>query len=576
MVKQQNKKNNSKKFAIIFIIILIVIIGTVGILSYISTHKTADFRYYFAFGDDTVSVQDDKYVQGQSAPIIEDDTIYISFSYIKANIDKYIYWDDALQKLTITNTNDVIRFEPEADTYLINGEEYALDEPIKLFNSEPYLPQSLIESVYNIKINYIESNNIVVIHNLEKDTNYTTLKRNTILRYAPSSKDVIEHKLLKGETVQIFDEYDDYTKVMTSEGLVGYVRTKNLNSKNIETIKKVEPIKSEYENKEFEGRINLVWDNITNQSANSLAEKKVNQKGVNVLCPTWFKFDRNKLDGTIISYADKDYVDYAHDNGYMVWGLVSDVADSYDTVVLENILPNTDYRDRAIEQLLYYMDEYDLDGINVDFEVLPVDCGDDYLQFFRELYPAMKREGKYLSVDTYVPSDWSLYFNREDVAKSVDYFIIMAYDEHNSSTDAGAVASYDFVEKGIKDSLEIIPKEKLVLGMPMYTRVWKEYEQDGQVITEYVTDLAMDSAKRRFDNNNATYTYDDSSGYTYGEYTNVVDGNTVTYKAWLEDVNSIKDKVELANKYDIKGVASWRRGLEGDGIFEIIDDTLNE
>lgn len=579
MIKRQNEnKIVTKGKIIIGVITIILLLGLMGVyaLFFMPNFRSDNFRDYFLFDNETITVQDDQYKNVVNNPIIEDDIVYISFQYIKENIDKYIYWDEALEKLTITTSNDVLRFQPDTTIYMLNDQSFKMNVPIQIFDDEVYLPNTLLESVYNITLDYIPETDIVVVNNLTEDWTYGTLKRNTILRYEPNKKGVIEDKLKKGEIIQIFDEYDNYTKIVDSYGKVGYIRTKDINKKSIELVAGIEPDEDEYKTTPIDYEINLVWDLITNEEASSLSSKKMNEQGVNILCPTWFKFDREKLDGTIISYADKEYVDYAHQNGDLVWGLISDVADAYDTVVLENILPNTDYRDTAIRQLLWYMEEYDLDGINVDFEVLPVDCSEDYVQFFRELYPYMKKAGKHLSVDTYVPSDWSTYFRREDVVQSVDYFIIMAYDEYNASTDAGPVASYDFVEQGILDSLDIIPKEKLILGMPFYTRVWKSYIEDDSLISQYAVDLGMDTAKQQFDNNNAVYSYDDDYKYNYGEYTTIEDGNTVTYKAWLEDSDSIKDKVELANKYDLKGVAGWSRGLQGQGVFELIDETLEK
>ncbi len=579
MVLNQKRKTKEDKMKLIILSLIVAIISILGgslIFNLLSNHNKSDFREYFGYGDQIVTVQDDKYQKVANPPMFNNSDLYISYEYVKDNIDKFIYWDENLGKLTITTSDEVIRFKEEDTTYFVNDESFTLELPVKTFEGVPYIPKSLIESLYNFEIVYNEDTNIVVVYDLSKDRNFTTLKGNTIIRYEPNRKGVIEDKLSKGTKVQIFDDYENgYVKIVVEDGKVGYVKSNKLDKKNIETIAGIQKTEQEqYTTKKIEGKINVLWDMITNVDANSTANSRSTHTGVDVLSPTWFKFDRNKLDGTVLSYADKDYVDFAHANGYMVWGLVSDVSDSFDSVVLSNILPNSDYRERAIKQLLAYMTIYELDGLNIDFEVLRKEDSDDYVQFFRELYPYMKKEGKYLSVDTYVPADWSTYFRREDVAQSVDFFMIMAYDEHNPTTGAGPVASYDFVEKGIQDTLELMPKEKVILGMPFYTRIWKESVVDGQLKSSYVQDLGMDTAKKKFDDNNAVYTYDAETKYTYGEYTTVEDGNTVTYKAWFEDVESIKAKVLLANKYDLKGVAGWRRGLQGEGVFKTIDETL--
>ncbi len=576
MAKRRRKnKNRFDRIAIVaLIVVFISIIGGVGISMLLSNHHSADFREYFAYGDGIVTVQDDKYREVTNRTVMVDNNLYLSYEYVKNNIDQYIFWDENLRKLTITTSDEVIRFKEADTTYFVNDESFELELPVKLINDAPYLPQSLIESLYDFKIQYLPEKDIVVVYDLTKESTFSKLKSNTTIRYDPSKKGVIESKLKKGESIQIFDQYDNYTKIVTSTGLVGYIKTSSIKDSETTSTPGIATEGEQYTTKPIEGKITVLWDQISNTDASSTPEKRITHDGVDVLSPTWFKFDRDKLDGTVISYADKDYVNWAHDNGYLVWGLVSDVADSYDTVVLENILPNSDYRERAIKQLLSYMSIYDLDGLNIDFEVLRAEHGDEYLQFFRELYPYMKKEGKYLSVDTYVPSEWSQYFRRADVAQSVDYFMIMAYDEHNPSTTAGPVASYNFVDKGIVDSLELIPKEKLILGVPFYTVIWKESVVDGAVQSSYYKAQGMDVVWKKFEDNNAVFTTDAESGYTVGEYTVVEDGNTVTYKAWLENNSSIQDKVELADKYDLTGVAGWRRGLEGVGVLETINNTL--
>ncbi len=571
------KKNKSALRIVVIAIIVIIISLVVGLLiaKLMPNFEKNDFRPYFGYSDNIVTVQDDKYRNDMAPPMFNNSDLYISVDYVKENIDKYIYWDENLSKLTITNENEVIRFKADETEYFVNGEPLTLDLPVKIFDGEPYIPASLIESLYNYDIEYFEDTNIVVVRDLSKETKYTTIKNGATLRYEPDRKGVIEDKLEKGERVQVFDEYGSYTKVVTENGKVGYLKTSEL-SKDVEVVAAIMPEEKEiYETPEIEGEITIVWDMITNVDANSTEQARADMGDVDVLCPTWFKFDREKLDGTIISYCDKDYVDWAHSQGYMVWGLVSDVADSYDDVVLHNILNNSDYREYAIKQLLMYMQIYDLDGLNIDFEVLRPEDSDEYVQFFRELYPYMKQEGKYLSVDTYVPQDWSQYFRRADVAESVDYFIIMGYDEHNPSTSAGPVASYNFVEQGIIDTInEGVPEEKLILGVPFYTRIWREETVDGVVQSSYVRDMGMDYAIDKFEENNATYTFDADSGYMVAEYDTVENGNTVTYKAWLETNDTIEDKVLLAEKYGLKGIAGWRRGLEGEGTIELINDTI--
>ncbi len=568
-------KKNLKNRRIMNIIVILFLLVTGGLIFYfLPNMRSQDYREYLGFDSDNVQmVLEDQYVKTDKPPVIVDDNIYISFEFSKEYIDPYLYWDDQLRKLIITTENEVIRFNAEETQYYVNNEPVNMTLPVNVFDNVPYLPVDLLESMYSFSFEYNEPNNIVIVRDTTKEENIGTLKSNTSARYYEDKKALITKKLKKGEQVIFFHRDGEYYKIRSVDGLLGYIKKDSIIDEI--TIGGDKQMEKTYL-PPIDGKVTLAWDAISIMEANHAELARSYHVGVNVLSPTWFKFNRDTLDGEIVSLADTSYVQWAHENGYQVWGLLSDIEDGYDTVVSNAILPDSDKRESAIKQILSFIAIYDLDGINIDFEQVTEANGENFLQFIRELYPYMKAEGKILSIDTFVPSPWTQYYNRTDLAKSSDYIIVMAYDEHISGDDIGPVASIDFVEKGIRDSLAEVPKEKLLLGLPFYGRIWATTEEaDGTTSSRRDSDKGMDTTRRQFEKNNAEFQWDPETGYNYGEYTITDNGNNVIYKTWLEDKDSIELKLKLYEKYDLQGVAGWRRGLEGDGIWELVDSYVN-
>ncbi len=568
------KKNLKIKKFMLIALIFFLLSGLIGIIIYFMPNlKSEDYRDYLNFNKNNIQlVLEDQYIKTNFPPKIIDEEIYISFDFSKEYIDQYLYWDNELQKLIITTSNEVIRFKAEETKYYVNNEPVNMSIPVNVFDNVPYLPVSLLESMYSFEFKYNEDNNIVIVTDKLKDINIGTMKGKTTARFFEDKKAPITKKLKEGEEVVFFDRGNDYYKIRTKDGLLGYVKKdKVLNEQLI----KGDSIEEEEYIPPIDGKITMVWDAISIMEANRTELARSNHVGVNVLSPTWFKFNKETLDGEIISLADNGYVNWAHENGYQVWALLSDIEDGYDTIVSNAILPDSDKREAAIKQILSFISIYNLDGINIDFEQVTESNGENFLQFIRELYPYMKAEGKVLSIDTFVPSPWTNYYNRTELAKSSDYICIMAYDEHIMGDDVGPVASIGFVEKGIRDSLAEVPKEKLILGLPFYGRIWTITDSDGNITSRRDSDKGMDTTRRQFEKNNATFVWDSDTGYYYGEYTIVENGNTVVYKTWLEDKNSIELKLKLFKQYDLQGVAGWRRGLEGDGIWDLVNVYVN-
>ena len=291
-------------------------------------------------------------------------------------------------------------------------------------------------------------------------------------------------------------------------------------------------------------------------------------KGVNTICPTWFQL--SDTHGNINSLADYSYVQSAKAKGYEVWGLVSNLEIKVD---MYELLAHTTSRENLANQLIGQAVASGLDGINVDFESLDRSCGPAYIQFIRELAIKCHNNGIVLSIDDYVPSESTEFYNRKEQGIVADYVIIMGYDEHwGTSKESGSVASIGFVEAGIKDTLEDVPKEKLINAIPFYTRLWTETtDANGQVnVTSKTYD--MNTSKELLYASSNLVEWNEECGQYYGGYVN--DDGSVC-KMWLEDARSIEEKMKLIDKYDLAGVACWKLGLESEDVWDVIPKYIN-
>jgi spore germination protein YaaH len=316
-------------------------------------------------------------------------------------------------------------------------------------------------------------------------------------------------------------------------------------------------------------KINLAWQYLGQSTPDMSNVSKI--EGLNVISPTWFAL--SSANGDIRNIADVKYSNWAHKNGYQIWALVSN---DFNKELTAQMLANPASREKAVNTLVQYAKDYKLDGINVDFENMYTKDRDLFTLFVKELYQKTKQMGIVLSVDVTViarNSNWSECYDRKALAQVSDYVALMAYDQYwAGSPVSGSVAQLKWAEDNLKKVLLEVPKEKLLLGMPFYTRVWQEqYDANNKLVVTSKA-VSMENAEQLIAENKAVRTWDAVSGQYFATYNK--DG--VTYKIWLENENSIKLRVELANKYNLAGVASWKLGLEKPSIWSVIASALNK
>lgn len=518
----------------------------VDVLTYFDEFK--ENEYNLVYKDERISLE---------RPIhIIDGTVYVRYEFVRDYISDTVFYDSNERIMTITDAKSLLRLYPDSTQGKLNGEQVGITLPIKEVDEILYIPAALLKEEFDVDIQRAYKEKLFVANNPADDTKVATIKRKTSLRTHARQKSNVLQVLARGEKVYVYSEDEEYSRIRTGEGIIGYIPNKDLKD-IIEVAGTPKESVEEWPAHPLGEKVRLVWDQLTVQTAGDWSSSKyTNMTDANVISPTWFEFEDEA--GNLVDRGSAEYVKSAHARGLQVWALFSHNFNN--PSLTATILSSTSKRQHVIDQLIQKAKVYDLDGINVDIENIQPAISDVWVQFMRELYVQLKVEGLVVTVDVYIPSDWSNHYEREKIAEVCDYFIMMAYDQHWSGSEtAGSVSELEWVRDGIERNLIEVPKEKLVLGIPFYTRLWKE-TANGLEVRAY----GMDAALKLVSEWGVTPTLDEVSGQLYAERV-VSDG---TYKIWLEDKNSIKKRIELANEYDLAGYGGWKLGLEPKDIWE--------
>lgn len=547
-----------KKILITSLIIYLLIIA--GII-FLRANMT-----FFPYPQKTLVIENSVF-QEMEPFITEMGEILVRFDIIKKEIDPYIFWDEKVQKVTVTTRDKTIRLKTDSLRAMVNTKPVWIKIPVKIHREKPYIPIEFLAEFFGIRVTKFPDRNTVVIDFLEKERQVAEISKKQPLKAYPSPLSFNYKVLETGEKVCIYGNKGEWYLVRTDEGILGYIKK----PRNIKTLVYGKPT---FDNstlapwKPERGKINMVWDYI---GAKTPDMSGVKIKGLDVISPTWFSLVDEE--GNIDNKGDINYVRWAHNNGYKVWALIDN---SFNPDITSTVLNNTELREKVINQILVYAGLYNLDGINIDFENVYLKDRDALTQFVRELAPILREQGLVISIDVTVKSlseNWSLCYDRKNLGQAVDYMILMAYDEHwAGSPVSGSVASIGWVERGIRSLLEEVPAHKVILGLPFYTREWQERLLEGGKLEVKSKALSMASAQQHIRENKADVVWKEEYGqhfatYTKGEY---------TFKVWLEDERSIDLKSSLIKKYNLAGAASWRRGFEEPEIWEVLYNNLEK
>lgn len=562
-MKEQQKK---KAAPVLVVLILIVLVGAAGVGSFLINRYKPGTEYmagneYFNLTDENSAalIQNGELLEEQAVLIGGEP--YAAYTYVESQLNSCFYWDEETKGILLTTSGGVQTLLPgDAAVAKTPGGQPAVQQES---DGTVYISLDVVKEYTDLDYAYYSDPNRVVIRNEWDGVEQATVQSDTAqVRQKGGIKSLILADVQKGDTLLYLENLDNWCKVMTADGYTGYIQTEDISEP--EAIEARTAKKDSYERITRDHKINLVWHQSTSTESNdAMAEMTAEMTGVNVISPTWFSVTDGT--GTISSLASADYVKLAHDAGREVWGLIDNFNEAFDETT---DLAYASVRSRIIEQLLAEAASCGMDGINVDFENLKEAGIPHYLQFLRELTSAAHAQNLVVSVDTPVPQAYTMYYQRGEQARFVDYMIVMAYDEHFAgSEEAGSVSSLPFVQQAVEEMTRVMPADQVICGIPFYTRVWTEKFGQSAITSEV---LGMDGAKNYAKENQMTETWDASLGQNVA----TVETSDARYTIWMEDEQSMEEKLKVIQSADLAGVAEWKLGFECADVWSLISEYI--
>ena len=550
-------KNVIKRVAIVLAIILAVIVIVI-VAGNISTEKVSDTTSLIINNRDVTS--------GLKHDIkIEDGIVYMSMDDVENYFDKYIYLEEETDEIVTTYDDKIASIGFESNKMTVNGSVKKINARVISDGENYYLPISEMLEVYNIELKNIEKTNTITLDSLDREQVRATVKSNSSVKSQGKFLSRLIDKAEKGSEVVVIGETEgkSWVKVRTENGRIGYVKTSKL--ENITTVRE-----EETEQKQITGKVNMFWDYFSQwvQAPNRAGQTI---EGVNVVSPSFFYLDADT--GALkenVGEAGKAYIDWAHSNGYKVWPMISNAEAGIK--ITSTILNSYTKRQALIQSIVEKCALYDIDGINVDFENMYEEDKEEFSRFIIELMPRMQEMGVVVSVDVTAPDgdpNWSLCYDRNVIGDVADYLVFMAYDQYGtSSTKPGTTAGLNWIETSLKKIIEYdeVDTEKIILGMPFYTRQWT-IASDGKISSRTVVSMMNIKIPT-----NVEKQWDDELKQYYIEYKS----GKNTIKMWIEDGTSIKEKVSLVTKYNLGGTSCWRKDMETSNVWTIIREELEK
>ena len=565
--KGNSRRNSSRFFALVALLCLVLmgwIVGRPIIEKYTPTKERKDLNEWFEVAGDEVKIYYNNAGDTETRAMARDGEVYLPIGWVHEHISSRFYWSTQETMLTYVLPDRVDDYD--SDSLDDQGHPvFILDEEGGMYLSLSFVASHAGDVTYLSFASEDTAAKRAFIYHEMGPINEAEVKRDTSLRVNSGIKAEILTDMEKGDLVTVLDSTENWSRVVTKDGFIGYCQSKRL----------LDTTEQDYDPQWEEPRpqyamldeaVVMSWHLVTGSAAaNEGFDAYVANTGghMNVICPTWIQI--NSAEGGYSNYSSRDYVDKAHAMGLKVWAVVDNFNDPTgfsDFSTRDYFALSTNRRD-FIARLMSDAETYGYDGFNLDFESLPSDAGPSYEQFYRELSVACHERGLTLSIDNYVPYEFNDHYNLSEQGIFADYVVIMGYDEHNSSSEeAGSVASIGYTELGITRALESVEAEHLINAVPFYTRLWKD---SGSSVRS--TAMGMTAAADYAEQNGMEIVWDDETGQYYAE--RQLDG--VTERMWLEDERSLSLKLDLMKEHGLAGVAGWRLGFEPASIWELLD-----
>ncbi len=547
---------NKKYKPVIAVAVLVILVAILGIVThvvmkYIPSSEKMDLNEYYgemADGEIALVIGTEKL---EERGLVDGDRVYLPLDVVNTYLNQRYYWDSANQQILYATPSELTSESASSEA----------GDKVWVKDDKVYLNLTYVQEYTDLDAYITKDPYRIAIQYKFKNVKTVTVKKNTSIRYRGGIKSAILTSVKKGTKLRLIEEMENWDQVATDDGYIGYIDKKKVGEAEKTKFERSFN-REQYSYLTMDSKVNMVWHQVTSTDANAyFADATANMTGVNVISPTWFYL--TDTSGNIASIASADYVSQAHEKGLQVWGLIDNFTQEVSTT---ETLSSTAARQNIISQLIQAAQDVGMDGINVDFESLSEDVGTHFLEFLRELSIECHKNNLVLSVDNPVPEDFTSHYDRAEQGRVVDYVIIMGYDEHYVGSEAGSVASLPWVEQGVQDTLKEVPAKRVINAIPFYTRLWRT--TGGNVTSEAI---GMDQAQQTIADNNVETYWDKTTSQNYGKY----DIDNSTYQIWIEDAQSVAEKVKLVSKYDLAGVSAWKLGFENSGIWKVISDNLN-
>jgi len=535
------------------IVLIIIVLGAVFFITRLSGGRTVSPGEYFGVKASQAAVVVNGRVL-ETKGITADGKVYIPYESLWNEIDAGFYLkDDGSLVLTLPSETLVWKTEDEGKPVLESG-------------GSIYVSADVLQQNGSLDCEVFHDPERAVVFTSFDGLEQTSVLKEAKVRMKPSGTGNIVTVLTEGSSVYCTGTSGNWTEVTTADGFSGYVQTEALDSENMTAVEHEEDPRFAFEPLKLGSRAAMVWHYVDMQENNIYLDAYLaDAKGVNVVSPTWFYVA--DAAGTVNSYAESAYMETAGQKGIHVWPTIADTEPASEVTGVW--LADDNARQKAVEGLMEAADRFGFDGINVDLETVRASEAHDFLQFLRELTAAAHRRNIIVSVDNYVPTH-TKYYNRAEQAEIVDYIVVMAYDEHTASSEkAGSVASLAFVRKGIEDTLLEVPAEKLILGVPFYTRTWTEEMGKPGLSTAAV---GMEKAVQFAEEHDIPLDFDEACG----QYTGTAEDGQYRYSIWMEDETSLEKRLSLVDEYGLAGASAWRIGFESNNIWTVWEKYLGK
>ena len=565
-VNLKGEEQMKKVLPTLVVIILIGVLGTVFYKTYWTKYTYSEEQvdldaYYEVEGEDDYPViLQDQFTDYHVRKI--GDSYYMGLALLKELINDRFYYSDTDAELSYCLPDTRITAKEGSDTWSdASGKETKEAYVICVQEGDAvYVSLDFALHYSNFSYQAFTAPNRVSIYTEWGERQEAQVTKDTSLRVSGGVKSKVVSAVTAGSRVVVLEQMDNWSKVATDDAMIGYMENRKMSKPEAVQMAAVENYKEpEYKRTALEGKVNLVWHSIAGTAGNTtLADRLGKTKSVNVVGPTWFSVLSES--GSMDIRASQDYVDHVHEQGMQVWA----VLDNFNgpNGVQESFMASGESRAAVIDKVVGTAKDMGIEGINADIEGVSEVNGDHYIEFIRELSIACRREGLIFSVDNYVPYNFNDYYRLDEQGVFADYVVIMGYDEHYAgSTEAGSVASLDYVTYGIEEALQEVPAEKLVNAIPFYTRIWKT-TAEGLGSEAY----GMSEIQQFIANHNMKVEWNGMTGQNYAEAAD----DEATYQIWIEDAESIEAKLKVMESHAVAGVAEWCLGMETEDVWDVI------